>query len=121
MIEILLRDNIGDVRAKFVFLAGLISWLTKATQAVEDEENIKTLMEGYIILRDEPQHIGVIIICRDQNNKKMLDILMQPPGEFKDKYIPCVSSEEPTPVQEKKENDDKKEEENEDKKEDKKS
>lgn len=112
MIEILLKDNIGGVREKFLFLAGFIAWLTKATQAVEDKEKMEILMEGYIILHDEPEHIGVVIICKDQNNKKLLDVLMQPPGEFKDKYIPCVSSEEPTPVQEKKENEDKEEEKN---------
>ena len=117
MIEILLNDNIGGIREKFVFLAGFIAWLTKATHAVEDEEKLEILMEGYIILRDLPQHIGVVIICKDENNKKMLDILMQPPGEFKGKYIPYVSSEEPMPVQEKKEE----EEENQDKKEEKKS
>lgn len=109
MIEILLKDIIGGVREKFLFLASFISWLTKATQAVEDEEKLEIIMEGYIILRDEPEHIGVVIICKDHNNKKLLDILMQPPGEFKDKYIPCVSSEEPNPVQEKKENEEKEE------------
>lgn len=99
MIEILLHDNIGATREKFLFIVKLINWITQIVVDIPDP-----VLDGYVVLNDEPQHVGVVILTKRNKDKQLLDILFQPPEEFKGRYTPCIVSEEPKPIVEKIEN-----------------
>ena len=57
-------------------------------------------VNGYLLLNDEDSQCGALLFVNKKYQKQILDILQQPPGEFKDKYIACVPCEEPQSVKE---------------------
>ena len=93
MIEIKWDQSVEKSSSAMSIVAAFLLWLTKT---IENEENHDIVFTGYINIWDRNSKMSTLIFSDEVSNKrKLLDILLQPPGEFKNKYIPCVISEEP--------------------------
>ena len=103
MIELILQDQC-DYRKSMVLLTQIMGWLMRA---LEEREDI--VFEDMMVARDQPEHIMVLLLVDDSYNKKVMDILFQPPGEFKGKYVAVITSSEPLPVTNKEDETDDKE------------
>lgn len=81
-----------------VMISRIITWITTTLALEEEKRNL--MLRGYIVLNDEDR-ISVLLICEGEHEQRLLKMLQQPPGEYKDKYVACVLSEEPKVVEEK--------------------
>ena len=81
-------------------LTNLLSWLAAT---IEENERYKDIdLSGFMILKNSKDGVAGLIICGDNTSQtKILEVLQQPPGEFKGKYIARVPAEEPVCVEEK--------------------
>lgn len=77
------------------FILWLLTTISKTPELQKDNG-----INGYVLLNDEKSNCGALLFVNKKYQKKILDILQQPPGEFKDKYIACVPYEEPQSVKE---------------------
>lgn len=89
MIELLISSRF-DNRMAMMWLARIVAWLT---DVLKDRADI--LLEGVLMMRDQPMHTTSILICEGESQKLIIELLKQPPGEFKDKYIASVILEDP--------------------------
>lgn len=89
MIELLISSKF-DCRMAMMWLSRIVAWLT---DAIKDREDI--LLEGVLLMRDQPMHTTSILVCDGDSQKKIIEMLKQPPGEFKDKYVASVILESP--------------------------
>ena len=94
MIELLISEKY-DYRQAMVWISKILLWLNGV---LEDREDIS--MEGYMVARDQPKHVIVLLLVEEKYHKQFIDVLFQPPEELKDKYIASVPIEEPCPVTE---------------------
>ena len=98
MIEIIWKDKTSADYYIFTQVAAFMSMLA-VTLAKEENQDIK--LNGYMIGREEKGGCSILMICGDFiSQRKLMNILQQPPEEYKDKYVACVPCEEPNPVQE---------------------
>jgi len=80
----------------------ILQWIASLV-ALEKEKN-DLMMKGFIVLCDEGR-VSTLLITNPEHEKRLLQILQEPPGEYKDKYVACILSEEPKVVEEKCETD----------------
>lgn len=101
-IEIVWQNISDNSIFDIVDLSNFILWLlTMISKTPELEKN--NGINGYILLNDEKANCGALLFINNKKSqKKILEILQQPPGEFKGKYIACVPCDEPSPVLEQK-------------------
>lgn len=101
MIELLWReqDKLADYNV-MMHMTFVIAWLTSRID--EDEKNHDIQLNGYVTLNDPTKErfarISSLILCNKKDEKKILEILQQPPTEYREKYIARVVCEEPNPV-----------------------
>ena len=96
MIELLWKEV---PKNHFEYITRLIAWLVSI---VEERNKVEPLeISGYIVFRNHSNEICSLIIAEEQYQKKILNILQQPPDEYKEKYVACIPSKEPDPVNEK--------------------
>ena len=99
MIELLWTNNLCVDYEVMMYAAGLMSWL--ASLLAQDEENHSVEFNGFMVAKEEKGGCAVVIICGNpQSQKRVLEIVQQPPEEYKGKYIASIPSEEPEPVNE---------------------
>lgn len=101
MIELSWKDSELEYCDILKNITNFITWLANILAA--EEENRKIRLRGYMTIADENKKFSTLLICSYESQKDLLTVLQQPPEEFKEKYVACVLSEEPTPVQEKEE------------------
>ena len=95
MIELLWQEKpFCDYKA-LLLVNNVLAWLAKTL--AEHEEFHDIIINGYLVARDE-QKISTLILCDIETQKRLLQILQQPPEEYKEKYVPCILSHEPDPV-----------------------
>ena len=80
-------------------ITNLIAWLVASL--ADDEVNHSVKLMGYMTMPDVNSRFATLLICDGESQKKILEILQQPPEEYKEKYVACILSEEPQPIQEK--------------------
>ena len=97
MIELVVKDY-EDLEA-MVLLTNLVGWLV--TRIARDEDKRDIILNGFVILRDGKLELTGILVCDGRSQKRVLEILQQPPDAYKEKYIARVVSEEPVLVEEK--------------------
>lgn len=100
MIEVIWKDEKFTEREAMMYLSQLIAWLSNEITTKKEYEDLT--ISGYIITYEK----STVLIFPDKNTekqKRILNILQQPPEEFKEKYIACIYSEEPKSVSERKE------------------
>lgn len=86
-------------------LTALIMWVVQTLE--DDPEYSGVKLDGYTVVRDEvKQDIFTLLVCEHENQKKILELLKQPPNLYKEKYIARIINLEPEPVYEIKESDD---------------
>ena len=105
MIEIYLQEPGESVKENMVFLTRILLWLL---QELKKEEYKYIDCSGFILSEDEERKKGMsaLLFLDSVVHKPVLQILMQPPEEYKGKYIACVPSKEPEVVTENPEMDD---------------
>lgn len=99
MIEVIWKDEKYSEREAMMYLSQLMAWLSNEITMKKEYEDLT--ISGYIITYEK----STVLIFPDKNTekqKRILNILQQPPEEFKEKYIACIYAEEPKVVNEKK-------------------
>lgn len=99
MIEVIWKDEKYNEREAMMYLSQLMAWLSNEITMKKEYEDLT--ISGYIITYEK----STVLIFPDKNTekqKRILNILQQPPEEFKEKYIACIYAEEPKVVNEKK-------------------
>lgn len=99
MIDVSILNSAG-YHENMVLISALIAWLTKSLKDNKEYQDI--LLEGFVCYYDNMNRVSTLLLCEGESQKGILEILKQPPGEFKDRYVACVANIEPTPVVEKK-------------------
>ena len=99
MIELTWNDWTDRERDAMMYVTNLLAWLT--TTLATDEAYQDVEMTGYMVVKDNMKILAVLIMCHDENQRKILKLLQQPPEEYRTKYIANILSEEPNPVEEK--------------------
>ena len=105
MIELLWKDIYDKEFDPYTYVVELIAWLS--TTIAEQAKNHSLFLTSTILVRESDDKISTLILCDGEKGaeKHMLEILQQPPDSYKGKYVPCILSEEPSPVTEKNEED----------------
>ena len=107
MIELLWKETKENYYRAMCDVAKLFAWLTSELLRLEEirketEESI--YLQGYTVLWDGAADAPAILLFSNSldraNQECLLKILQQPPGEFKEKYIACILSQEPDSVKE---------------------
>lgn len=102
MIELLLSEH-KSYYDDMILLSNIIAWLTTEIAKSKDKEH-PIMLHGYIIVYDEKAPIGhyvsAMMFCEGENQRQISEILQQPPGEYKEKYIARTPTEEPEVVSE---------------------
>jgi len=99
MIDVSIRNSAG-YHENMMLIASLLAWLTKSLKDNKEFQDI--LLEGFVCYYDAMNRVSTLLLCEGESEKAILEILKQPPGEFKDRYVACVANTEPIPVVEKK-------------------
>lgn len=82
----------------------MLAWLAATLAQKEEYHNIE--FNGYMVVKEEEKEnqkskCSILIICGDPvSQKRILNILQQPPEEYKEKYIARIPCNEPDPVHE---------------------
>ena len=86
-----------DTRMNAIVIAEFMVWLLKV---LNEEDNQDIIINGTMIFRDceAPLKYSLLLMCEEKKQKKLLQILQQPPGEFSGKYVACIFTKEPEPV-----------------------
>lgn len=102
MIEIAWKDSTFTIQ----HVTNLLAWLLN--EIYNQKEDIdRFYFTGYLVCYDVQGNLHSIILCEGENQKKVLEKLKQPPGEFIGKYVACVRDvDDHEPVVEKKHEDD---------------
>lgn len=102
MIDIAVKERTNP-QDEMLMLTNIVTWLLHELKNLYTTGQITTCMypSGYILVYDEDlKRSDILLFCEGENQKKMLEILQQPPESYKEKYIACVPSKEPDSVQE---------------------
>lgn len=107
MIELLWKETKENYYRAMCDVAKLFAWLTSELLRLEEtrketEESI--YLQGYTVIWDGAADAPAILLFSNSldkaNQECLLKILQQPPGEFKEKYVACILSQEPESVKE---------------------
>ncbi len=107
MIELLWKETKENYYRAMCDVAKLFAWLTSELLRLEEtrketEESI--YLQGYTVIWDGAADAPAILLFSNSldraNQECLLKILQQPPGEFKEKYVACILSQEPDSVKE---------------------
>ena len=99
MIELLWKNLSTNHSENLMCITNMLAWLV--TTIHQDKEMHNIVLDGYFTILDKEGVFATLLICKGkENQKKLLNILQQPPNEYKEKYIACIHSEEPNPVNE---------------------
>ena len=99
MIDVKLIKPSEDYRDDLVMITRILTWIS-STIALEKEKH-ELMMKGFIVLYDEGKISTLLITDDGEHQQKLLKMLQEPPGEYKEKYVACIMSEEPKVVEEK--------------------
>ena len=80
------------------YITNILAWLMETIAAEKGEHGVK--ITGYVVICDEFSFYHTLLMCKEEGQKRVLEILQQPPEEYKEKYVACILCEEPNPVQE---------------------
>ena len=103
MIELFwLPEFFKTLTCPFEYIAQMLAWMSKAIH--DDLEGEDVYLASYVAVRENQEKISTLIITggNPKSDELTLDLLKQPPGEFKGKYQAYIIHEEPQPVKEKK-------------------
>lgn len=83
-----------------MLVSSILNWFIIELNTNPEYEEIQ--FRGYLVLYDETKqnNASALILCNGPDQKKIINLLQQPPDTYKEKYIACVVSEEPEPVAE---------------------
>ena len=98
MIELTFID-FKDYNDALKIVNGLLYWL--ATYIATKSEETEINLEGVLCVYDpkKPRY-AALLMCEGLSEQRINEILKNPPGEYKGKYVACFSWEEPTVVSE---------------------
>lgn len=101
MIELSWKKN-----TTYIIISQFLEWLFNRISKFNEDETINIDVNGFLLLKEKDGGYSALIMCPDiYNDKKILNIVLQPPEEFKERYIACIPSEEPESVTEVKQTD----------------
>ena len=84
-----------------MLLCNVLHWV--ATIVNTKEENHDIYLQGFLTVFEKTQpKVSALLLCEGKSQKHLLELLQQPPNEYKGRYIACVYSEEPVCVEERK-------------------
>lgn len=96
MIELFWNDLKADKYQQVVAVTNIMLWLSTYVQEHQQELNGLSI-NGYVVVMDYGK-IHCVVTTDEKNEKTLLNILQQPPNEFKEKYVACIHCEEPEVV-----------------------
>lgn len=92
MIEVNFNKAITPNDAMMMFTQ-LMAWLCEEIKKQDKQ------ISGYLcLLNTDDDSVSSLVLCDDKIKQEILNLLLEPPGEFKDKYIASCPSVEPIPV-----------------------
>lgn len=86
MIELSLHSFNGTPNEGLNALARIIEWLTMAILEKQSAED-SIALNGYISIVSMDGTVSSLLLCDGENQKKIMTLLQQPPGEYKEKYV----------------------------------
>ncbi len=94
MIEVNFNKAITPNDAMMMFTQ-LMAWLCEEIKKQDKQ------ISGYLcLLNTDDDSVSSLVLCDDKIKQEVLNLLLEPPGEFKEKYIASCPSVEPIPVEE---------------------
>ena len=114
MIELQWLIDFPTAQEELHYISQFFEWLLNfICEQYKNDINIA----GYIVADSRTEKPSSLIFCDDkttqetqQNHKKLLEILQQPDEKYKGKYIACILSSEPLPVEKREDEEDDKDE-----------
>lgn len=99
MIEIVWTEILPDYEI-MMCASRMLAWLATILAQKDEYHNIE--FNGYMVVKEKQRKgCSILIICGDQiSQKRILNILQQPPEEYKEKYIARIPCDEPNPIHE---------------------
>ena len=98
MIELTLV-KLTDFNEGVLLLNNILQWLAVILTTQEENKDIK--WEGSLTVYDSVKpRVAAMLMCEGESEKRINELLKNPPGEYKEKYIACRVSEEPPVVME---------------------
>lgn len=89
MIELLIGDKFQG-KVAYLWITRILTWLA---QQIQERDDLR--LDGVIVANDSPTHVSAMLVVEGIYQKRFVELLKQPPGEFKDKYIASVTEPEP--------------------------
>lgn len=96
MIELSWKEFLDRDEDAMMYVANLLAWLTTTLATTEENKHLK--LNGFVVLLNKEKTISTLILCNDDHQKEIYKILQQPPEEYKERYVACITCEEPSPV-----------------------
>lgn len=98
MIEIIWKDYVNHDYDLMMYASSFMTWLAVT---LTEEKNHEIEFNGYLIVKEKEKGCSILVISGNpESQKRILQILQQPPEEYKEKYIARVPCDEPDPVNE---------------------
>jgi hypothetical protein len=98
MIELLWNNLTYSNNENMMYISNFIAWL--ATSIVHEKSLHQIELNGFLTLKDSDNKVATLLLCDSECQREVLNILQQPPNEYKEKYIARVPCNEPSPVNE---------------------
>ena len=98
MIELTWNNPLDGEYDVLYYATSFLTWLTSII--VEKEEYHDIVLGGYMTINENtqptPTGCSTLLMCRDiKSQKKIMEIIQNPPGEFKGKYVASTPCAEP--------------------------
>lgn len=92
MIEVTALEEICYYETLQLF-SDILHWIT--SEILKDSEHVLYIHGAFIIFNEESKVASLLILPDTHSEKRILQMLFQPPGEFQGKYIAKIPSKEP--------------------------
>ena len=98
MIELTLT-KFENYNEGLMLLNNILQWLAMIVTTNKENEGI--VIDGTLCVYDSIKpRVAALVMCEGLSEKRLNELLQNPPAEYKGKYIACIASEEPEVVSE---------------------
>ena len=100
MIELTI-PNYSSYQEGLLLMNNILQWLALTISSSEENHDIR--INGTLcVFDDSKKRMACLIMCEGPSQKRIQELLKEPPNEYKEKYVACITSEEPEVVYEQK-------------------
>lgn len=77
-------------------LTEILSWISG--EIIKDPDSILFLNGAFLVFNVDKKVASLLLLPSENSEKRIMQYLQQPPGEFAGKYVAKIPMEEPDPV-----------------------